>query len=160
MRYDKSEVRNRSPLVEKGGRTQLEKLLGGVTLDTDVMDFLTIAGLDYAEGPLWDGADRQLRETLYENYKMRKAKLSLSVKMREGRFRRRLWRAYSERRVKTLRDLKETIEQKGLFVGMGYLGLSEFNKTLAQYGIEPYKVGGKYESARVLRKYGLEPSGR
>ena len=134
------------------------------TLDTDIMDFLVIAGLrKYAHyTTAYNDTSQDVRErigrTTIEKYESRRATLSRSEMISETRFVNRLTNLYHEGN-KSLRDLKTHIETYGLQIpGMGCASLAYFNSVLEEYGLEHIKLGGKRIYPKVLAKYGLEPT--
>ena len=151
-------VRNKDPPKNIKTEFCLEKILKEKpSLDTDIMDFLAIAGWNYWRSPIYEKGDENLRKKIKENCLKTKAGLSKSKKIRRGIFVNAVGVPYSMKEIKMIRDLKETIEQRGLvYRHLGYNSLAEFNKTLKKYKIEPFKVGGKHTYAKTLKKYGLE----
>lgn len=151
-----------SDAIAEGKATIDDVLNFEVSLETDIMDFLLIAGWDYWYSPIYDKADKNLKEQLREHVKGKKAELSRRTKIQESRFYKACmffipYGGYSDNKLKTLGDLKNIVETQGFgFRHIGYKSLSHFNDALKQYGIDPIRVGGKYATENMLRKYGLE----
>lgn len=129
-----------------------------VSLNTDIMDFLLIAGWN-AGGSCYRNATEELCQRLKEYVNERREGLPMGGKMMERRFVHAIISAgYSKGKDKTLRDLKIKIEKEGLgrLHGMHYKTLAHLNETFKKYGLEPIKVGGRYITAKTLKKYGLK----
>jgi hypothetical protein len=113
-----------------------EKVNQKTSLNTGIIDFFQLARKKYQNNPLYP----------------------------------RVWHAftgsysYQEGEFKTLKELKNLIEnERGIsFHGLGYKTMGFFNQMLKDFGLEPFKIGGKayLEPARVkeMRKYGIEPA--
>lgn len=72
---------------------------------------------------------------------------------------------YMQGEIKTLKDLKDVIENKsgiGCFPGLGYKSFAFFNKMLKRYELEPFKIGGRHYlqpvERRKMGKYKLKPA--
>ena len=142
--------------------TNLEEILNQkMSLDTDIMDFVLIAGWDYSwRYPMYKKADKDIKDRLKKYVKQRKERTAAEQNM-EGRLRNSIFKmGQYNNSVRTLGDLKRIIETEGLqrFRGMHYKTLAHLNSTLVEYGIEPIiKIGGQYPpSSNFLRRYGLE----
>ncbi len=162
MAKDNQEIRCRSPPEGKERGFGLEDIVKqDVTLDTNIMDFLLIAGWNTWGSSIYRNATVGLSQKLREYVNEKKEGLSMGEKMMERRFVHAIILAgYSKREPKTLRDLKIIIEKEGLgrLCGIHYKTLAHLNETFKKYRIEPIKVGGRYITAKILKKYGLEPA--
>ena len=161
-------VRNKDPPKNIKAEFCLEEIIKEKpSLDTDIMDFMAIAGWDYWRSPIYEKGDEKLRQKLKESVRTRRKNLSMGEKHMESRFGNWLISmGYFVGKLKTLRDLKRIIEDKGIIrptmnPGIHYKTLAHFNGTLKEYEIESIKVGGKYGYRpgvlRNLKKYGLRP---
>ncbi len=162
MGNNKDRVRCRSPPEGKERGFGLEDILKRkVTLDTDIMEFLLIAGWNTWGSSIYRNATVGLSQKLREYVNEKREGLSMGEKMMERRFVHAIISAgYSKGEPKTLRDLKIEIEKEGLsrLRGIHYKTLAHLNETFKKYRIEPIKVGGRYITAKTLKKYGLEPA--
>lgn len=135
-----------------------------VSLDTDVMDFFLIAGWDYWESPIYEDVDKETKRLLRKYVNDLRQKLAKRQKGVETRFQRCcLYHigggGYCNNEFKTLSELKAIIETDGLrWRNVGYKSLTYFNETLKKHGINAFRVGGRYSSANILKRYGLELS--
>lgn len=159
MSTDKKQIKDRSPARDQKSRFDLEtRLRQKVSLDTDVMNFFLIAGWNYLLSPIYSNGNNKLKESIQERYQKRRVSMETKMKKREGRFGNSIANYYFAKKIKTLRDLKKIIETEGLkYKDMGCLGLAEFNKSLNEYGIEPFKLRRKYWGEKTLKKYGVRP---
>jgi hypothetical protein len=160
MEGQEMEDRNRGPPEPAEGEADLEsRLKASVTLDMSTMDFLVVAGWIYSSENLPD--DDLFRALMKRRYLTRRGTLNRQTKSIETRAFIAL-KTHS-RDVRTLRELKEQIERRGLadyrfgYHEFGYKTLAHFNEALNAYKIAAIKVGGG-ESPGRLRRYGLEPS--
>lgn len=133
------------------------------SLDTDVMEFLAIAGISYEWKPLYQQGAEVIRANFEAKREVRRALLSRASKMRETLMASGLSGGYFYRRkFRTLRELKETIETVGpsFEFNFGLKSIAYLNRVLADYEIEPFKVGGTRYGIKQLNPLGLEPSER
>lgn len=117
-----------------------------ITLDTDIWDFLLIAGFDYWMNPTYQKASDETKNHIRARFKEIRSKHSRKEKGLESRFYKGIISegGYDENRYATLRELKNMIGSRGLiFSQVGYKSFAHFNKTLQEFGIEPFKVGGR-----------------
>lgn len=157
--------KSRNTSEEEKDEFRLEEIIDQkVSLDTDVMDFLLVAGWDYWKSPIYEKADNDTRQSIKRYLRRRRKTILKSEKNRERRFSHCCTSEIGYgKQFRTLGELKTIIESKGLRIpNVGYNVLSHFNKTLSGYGIEPFKIGvgdRKYKPAelRKLKKYGLDP---
>lgn len=143
--------------LQKEKRQKLEEILNHtVTLDTEINDFLIIAGWrPYWQPKIIENADRITRQAVSEYIEKRREGLSRSEKILEFRFlSTTAWRD----NIRTIGDLKTEIANKGLWYrNLGYASIARFSNALKDYGIAPIKIGGKDANrGRAKRKYGLE----
>lgn len=154
---DKKEIGNAS--VE---RLCLESILNQkASIDTDIADFLLIAGWESFGGHIYQRLSDELRQELREYVKKRREGLSSSEKHKESRFRNSIVEGGYGKRFKTIGELKGIIENEGIKIrNLHYKTLAYFNDTLREYGVKPIKVGGRYTPCilRNLKKYGLSPA--
>ena len=139
------------------------RLNANPTLDTDVMEFLAIAGISYEWKPLYQQGAKEVRTILEAKRETRRASLSRASKMRETLMANGLISGYSYRRkFCTLRELKEAIESEGpsFEFNFGLKSIAYLNRVLAEYNIETFKVGGGRYGIKQLSPLGLEPSQR
>ena len=135
----------------------LERILNReVSLKTDVMEFLLIAGWDYYRAKTYKKADNDLRERLKGYVENRKKLLTKSERNMEGRFSMSILDSYWSGEIKTLQDLHTLIRNKGLIKGIYYKTLGYFNNTLEKYGINSLEVSGRGVSEEYLKRYGLK----
>ena len=102
-------VRNKDPPKNIKAEFCLEEILKEKpSLDTDIMDFLAIAGWYICyRSPIYKKATKELRQGGNEYVKKRRQRLSMSEKHKESRFYNWLVSmGYSVGKLKTLRDLK------------------------------------------------------
>jgi len=129
-----------------------------VTMDTDIMDFFLIAGYERLSdlAPIYLKATNSLKKEIDYYLKRKSSKFTRLERRKRTRFQLSVFNFYPEI-VKSISELKYHIETNGIvFKGMGYGGLSEFNKSLQRYQIDIIKVGGKHAYERILNRYGLE----
>lgn len=135
----------------------LERILNReVSLKTDVMEFLLIAGWDYYRAKTYKKADNDLRERLKGYVENRKKLLTKSERNMEGRFSMSILDSYWSGEIKTLQDLHTLTRNKGLIKGIYYKTLGYFNNTLEKYGINSLEVSGRGVSEEYLKRYGLK----
>jgi hypothetical protein len=141
MKYTPSEAIRGKPGGESA-RRDFEKLFGGKPgLDSDVMDFLAIAGWITYECPTYRNLKDNLTAGVRERYRSRRATLSRAEKVCEKKFAHSLADAYCMGEFRTIRELKAIVEGRGLvFPYAGRGGLNRFNEALKEYGIEPTKL--------------------
>ena len=141
-----------------GKNNDLERILNReISLKTDVMEFLLIAGWDYYRAKTYKKADEDLKEKLRRYIEDRKRLLTKGEKSMEGRFVHAvLDGGYYNGEIKTLQDLKALIRNKGLIKGIYYKTLGYFNNTLEKYGINSLEVSGRGVSEEYLKRYGLK----
>lgn len=102
-----------------------------VSLDTDLLEFLKIAGWEWC--PAYDAVYKREQEAPPAR-KARRTRICTVLHM-----------AYSHGsgRIKTLRNLKESVEQLGCWLGFrgaGTAGVTEFYGLLQKHGIKPFKA--------------------
>jgi len=133
-----------------------------VTIDTDIMDFFLIAGWRkwYWVNPIYEKAESNLKKNIENYLKSKNDNLNRSDKIKEALFIGSVVNQYPDK-IKTIYDLKQKIESEGIRMrSMGYAGLAYFNKELLKYGLEEIRVGGKKETSKFLKKYGLKKIGK
>lgn len=147
--------------------SRVEKILNQeVTLDTPVLDFLLIVGWDarwYWKNPLYEKSDSRTQKGIQSYIAKRRGNISMSEMNRETRFCHLVHSSpnYNHRQIITLRELKKVLETEGVLLGKNvkYKTIAHLNETLSEYGLAPFKIGGKRSpSAKALKKYGLEKS--
>lgn len=157
MADDKKEIGNVS-----AERLCLESILNQkVSIDTDIADFLLIAGWESFGGPIYQRLSDELRQELKEYVNGRRERLLSSEKHKESRFRNSIVEGGYGKKFKTLGELKGIIENEGIKIrNLHYKTLAYFNDALREYGVKPIKVGGRYTPGilRDLKKYGLAPA--
>ncbi len=168
MIVSETETKNRKFSRNKEKNIRLEEILNQrISLDTDVMDFLLIAGWSgYCRSlsPLYRKVEDRFGEDIRKRILERRENLSMSQKLIESRFCLSLLHIGYGEEFKTLGELKPKIEEAGIKIrNIGYKTLAHFDKTLKGHGIESFKIGvkgRKYAPAelRKLKKYGLEPA--
>ena len=132
-----------------------------VSIETDVMDFLMIIGwnryyLRYSS--IYQNAEISLKGKIIEHIKARRAALPMGVKGMESRFCNTCfynfgfggdYGGYRKHGVKTLRDVKNSIEEKGVrYKKIGYSTITYFNETLCKYNIDPFDIK-RYNPKRI-----------
>lgn len=110
MRKIKSHVRNKDPPSEGFSSEDLEARLNQVpNLDTDLMEFLVISGLDNYWEPLYKKENEGLRLKVKEKYKNRRNTLSPYDKMMETKVVTALTQGYWNKEYKTIGEMSRPL---------------------------------------------------
>ena len=145
-------------------RVDLEsKLNAQPTLDTEIPEFLAISGIFYQWEPLRHSDVKKIKDDLEKARRDRRSFLTRDEKSLEVRLSYALLNSYYRDETKTLGELKEIVETKGVgrMSGFGLKGLAYFNRILEQFGIEAFGVAHAGFSPETLAKrYGLHPPKR
>ena len=143
------------PASETGHNLE-DRLSAPITLETDLLDFVAMAGL-YRWVPLYLEGPPYIRNAIKTVWKGRHDTFSSEEKKLCTRFMHGLERYYFEAGGGvSLGDFKTTLETRGIPVDqMGFKGLAFFNDILREYKIEPVKIRTQYHTQNYLNKYGL-----
>lgn len=151
---------------ESGGeaeriRTDLEaRLSAQPTLDTDIMEFLAIAGMSYRDWQpfrnvfKYDQPFRHIREDLEQKRRDRTRSLSQGDRLVEGYIAKAITYEYLSGNIKTVGDFKREVEQSGCRIPyLSFRGIAKVNALFKRFGMEPMTV--PYGGAKELAKYRL-----
>jgi len=122
-----------------GGPDALEELLDPqykVSLETDALDFLLLAGLIYDSPAFKASARADLREQVRSQYQHREA--TNPVGHHDTRVRNALYNAYINERFRTLGELKTVLAQGGVrHFGRG--SVYRLNELLVEHDVAPFR---------------------
>ena len=133
-----------------------EKPEEAVSWDTDVMDFLALAGWKhYRWSPLYEGADSDLQLKLQKRYQSTQSRMDRGSRYAAARFASSVLYSYLDKDLLSLGDLRLLIGHAGTALdGMGENGLREFNHALQKVGLDEIEVGTVYGCRKRVRLYG------
>lgn len=135
------------------------------TLNTDIIEFLAIAGVSYRDwepfryGSKRDPPYKDIYENLEKKRLVRTRTLTQGDRLVEGYIAKAIYYEYISENLKTVGDFKQEVEERGVRMPhLTYRGIAYMNKILEKYGFEQMTVpsGEKKE----LVKYGLKLTNR